>query len=258
MRDMKPSNMMKTGMLFSIGAAIFVALACSASSTAQEVPPINVGIVYSFTGTGAPTDMQFNAAVDAWVKQHGDSVGGRKVVLIRRDDGGANPEMAKRLAQELVVQDKVDFLGGFLFTPNAIAGMQVSTAAKVPLLIAEASTAGIMADNPYATRYSFTNGQLTKPLVDWALKHNVKTASIVFQNFGPGVDAADTFEKYFVAGGGKLIEKVAVPFTARDFRPTCSAFGTTSRMRCTSSWWATLGRPSFGRPTKAGFSNPAS
>ena len=84
-------------------------------------------------------------------------------------------------------------------------------------MITEASTAGIMADNTYATRYSFTNGKLTKPLVDWALKHNVKTASIVYQNFGPGVDAADTFERYFVAGGGKLLERVAVPFTARDF-----------------------------------------
>ncbi|MGA2392328.1 MAG: ABC transporter substrate-binding protein [Candidatus Lustribacter sp.] len=208
---------MKTGTLFSICAAIFVALACSKSGTAQEAPTIKVGIVYSFTGTGAPTDKQFDAAVDAWVKQHGDSVAGRKIVLIRRDDGGANPDVAKRLAQELIVQDNVEFLGGLLFTPNAIAAAQVSTAAKVPVLITEASTAGIMADNPYATRYSFTNGQLTKPLVDWALKHNVKTASIVYQNFGPGVDAADTFERYFVAGGGKLLERVAVPFTARDF-----------------------------------------
>jgi len=78
--DMKPSNIMRTGTLFSISAAIFVALACSKSGTAQEVPDIKVGIVYSFTGTGAPTDKQFDDAIAAWVKQHGDSAGGRKIV----------------------------------------------------------------------------------------------------------------------------------------------------------------------------------
>ena len=111
-RDMKPSSTMKTGTLFSI-CAIFVALACSKSGTAQEAPTIKVGIVYSFTGTGAQTDKQFDAAVDAWVKQHGDSVAGRKIVLIRRDDGGANLDVAKHLAQELIVQDNVSFWADF-------------------------------------------------------------------------------------------------------------------------------------------------
>lgn len=208
-----PMNKLATFALTAAG----VALACSASGAAADQPPLKVGIIYSFTGTGAPEDEQFNAAIDTWVKQHGDSVNGRKIVIIRRDDGGAHPDVAQRLAQELIVQDKVDFIGGLLFTPNAIAVGNVSTEAKVPLLISNASTAGIMAKVPYATRYSFTNGQLTQPLVDWALKHKVKTATIIYQDFGPGVDAADTFQKDFVAGGGKIVARIAVPFTAREF-----------------------------------------
>lgn len=198
-------------------AAAFAALICSTSGTAQEAPALKVGIIYSFTGTGAPADKQLDAGIATWVKQHGESSGGRKIVLIRRDDGGAHPDVARRLAQELIIQDHVDLLAGLLFTPNAIAVAAVSTEAKVPLLISNASTAGILLANPLTTRFSFTNGQLTLPLAQWALKHNIKTASIVYADFGPGLDAAATFERVFVAGGGKLAGKVAVPFTAREF-----------------------------------------
>jgi branched-chain amino acid transport system substrate-binding protein len=184
---------------------------------AQEQPPFKVGIIYSFTGTGTPNDKQFDAAVAAWVKQHGESVAGRKIELIRRDDGGAHPDVARRLAQELIVQDHVDVLAGLLYTPNAIAVGAVSTEAKVPLLITNASTAGILAANPYTARFSFTNGQLTAPLADWALKHGEKTALIVYQDFGPGIDAAATFERVFAAGGGKILAKIAVPLSAREF-----------------------------------------
>jgi branched-chain amino acid transport system substrate-binding protein len=93
----------------------------------------------------------------------------------------------------------------------------VSTEAKIPLLISNASTAGIMASNPYMTRFSFTNGQLTAPLADWALKHKIKTAMVVYADFGPGIDAANTFDRVFAAGGGKVLGKIAVPFTAREF-----------------------------------------
>src|ERR1019366_474555 len=159
-------------------------------STAQEAPTLKVGLIYSFTGTGALADKQFDAGIATWVKQQAENSGGRKIVLIRRDDGGAHPDVAKRLAQELIIQDHVDLLAGILYTPNAIAVGAVSTEAKVPLLISNASTAGILTANSYTTRFSFTNGQLTEPLANWALKHNIKTASIVYADFGPGLDAA--------------------------------------------------------------------
>ena len=198
-------------------AALLAALIAGASGTAQEAPALKVGLIYSFTGTGAPADQQFDAAVATWVKQHGDHVGGRKIELIRRDDGGAHPDVAKRIAQELIIQDHVDMLAGLLITPNAIAVGDLSTQAKIPLLVSNASTAGIMASNPYMSRFSFTNGQLTAPLGDWALKHKIKTALIIYADFGPGLDAAATFERVFTAGGGKVLGKIAVPFTAREF-----------------------------------------
>ena len=92
------------------------------------------------------------------MKQHGDTIAGRKVVIIKRDDGGIAPETATRLAQELIVQEHVDLLVGASYTPNAIAMGTVSTQAKVPFFIVNAATSDIMAKNPYMARFAFTHG----------------------------------------------------------------------------------------------------
>ena len=135
-----------------------------------QQPPIRIGIVYSFSGAGGTAGKDFDNALAVFQKKYGDTVAGRKIEIVRRDDGGISPDNAKRLAQELVVQEHVDFLAGLIFTPNAVAVGTVSTAAKVPTFIVNATTSGIMAKNPYMSRYSMSATQVTVPLAHYAYK----------------------------------------------------------------------------------------
>ena len=198
---------------------LIVALLTGARGAADS-GPIRIGVIYAYSSNAAsPLGPRLDAAVGAWFKEHGDTVAGRKIELIRRDEGGVNPENAKRLAQELVVQQHVDLLTGLIFTPNAIAVGEISTQAKVPLLILNATTSGILTPNPYSMRDSYTTAQITAPLATWAWRHGMKTAYVLFQDYGPGIDAGTTFEKTFAGAGGKVVGEIRVPITALDFAP---------------------------------------
>ena len=187
---------------------------------AADSGPIRIGVIYAYSSNAnSPLGPRFDAAVGAWIKEHGDSVAGRKVELIRRDEGGVNPENAKRLAQELVVQQHVDMLAGLIFTPNAVAVGEISTQSKTPLMIQNATTSGILAPNPYAMRDSYTTAQITAPLAIWARKHGAKTAYVLYQDYGPGIDAGTTFEKTFTAQGGKIVGEIRIPTNALEFTP---------------------------------------
>ena len=179
--------------------------------------PVKVGFIFSYTGANAETAKYADAALDAYVKLHGDTVNGHKIVILKRDDTGIAPEVARRHAQELVIGEHVDFLAGSLLTPNAVAIEQVSTAAHVPFLIVNAGTSGILAKQPYTVRFGFTNAQITQPLALWAVQNGIKTAYAIFQNYGPGVETTDHFEKAFVAAGGTWLGQIGVPFQTTDF-----------------------------------------
>jgi branched-chain amino acid transport system substrate-binding protein len=203
--------------------AALVALSLAAltgARSAADSGPIRVGVIYAYSSNAAsPLGPRLDAAVGAWVKEHGDTVAGRKIELIRRDEGGVNPENAKRLAQELVVQQHVDLLAGLIFTPNAVAAGEISTESKTPLLILNATTSGILAKNPYAMRDSYTTAQITAPLATYASRRGAKTAYVLFQDYGPGIDAGTTFEKTFTAAGGKVAGEIRIPITALEFTP---------------------------------------
>jgi len=201
----------------SIAAAVAVAVAVVTTSSVRpaDLPPIKIGIVYSYTGTPEYIGRGFDAGLQAFIAEHGDMVAGRKIVLIKRDDN-LQPETARRVAQELIVQENVDYLAGVGVTPNAIAVAQVSTQAKKPFFIANAATSGILAANPYTVRLGFTTKQTTVPLAQWALANKVRTVYAVFQDYGPGIDAGAQFAKTFTAGGGKVVGESRVPATALD------------------------------------------
>jgi branched-chain amino acid transport system substrate-binding protein len=198
----------------------FAAAACAlfaASSVRADLPPLKIGIVYSYSGGGATLGKTLDGAIDTWIALHGDTVAGRKVVFFKRDDTGIAPEVARRQAQELVVQEHVDILMGSALTPNAVAVAAVSTAAKVPFFIVNAATSNIIAKQPYTARFGFTEAQATVPLAQWALRTGVKTAYVVFQDYGPGIDAGLTFEKTFTAGGGKILGEARVPVSNQEY-----------------------------------------
>jgi branched-chain amino acid transport system substrate-binding protein len=184
---------------------------------AQAGPPLKIGLVFSFSGGNTEIGRLTDAAMKAYMKRNGDTIAGRKVQIVKRDDTGPNPEVARRLAQELIVQEKVDILIGAAYTPNAIAMASVSTAAKKPYFIINAATSGIMAKQPYTARFGFTTAQITTPFAKWAITQGVKTSFAVFQDYGPGIDAGQAWEKTFSASGGQMLGEARIPITNPDF-----------------------------------------
>jgi branched-chain amino acid transport system substrate-binding protein len=200
-----------------IAAAVAASLLIAGPAFAQQ-GPVKIGIVFSFSGgDNVEQGKEFDAAIAAYQKEHGDSAGGRKIVLIKRDDTGIAPEVARRLTQELIVQDKVDLIVGTSYTPNAIAMSQVSTQAKVPFFIVNAATSGIMAKAPYTARFGFTQTQITDAFGRWAAKTQGNTAYALYQDYGPGIDAGTTFERAFKDAGGTLLGEARIPVDNRDF-----------------------------------------
>jgi branched-chain amino acid transport system substrate-binding protein len=154
-----------------------------------------------------------------YLKMHGDVFGGRKVELIVKDTTGPAPDIAKRLAQELVTRDKVDILAGFGLTPNAMAVAPIATEAKKPMVISNAATSVITTRSPYIVRVSHTLPQDTKPIAQWAAKNGIKRVFTLISDYGPGQDAEAEFVKSFKAAGGEIVESVRVPLQNPDFAP---------------------------------------
>ena len=196
---------------------IFACVLLLASRTSADQPPLRVGVIGLYSGSGVLTGQGQDAALAAFFAQHGDSVAGRKVTIVRRDEQGPVPEISHRLAQELVLQDRVDFLVGGSFSSTALAMGDVSTQAKVPLFITGASANDITAKLPYGSRVGFTGSQQSAPLARWALKNNIKTAFVMLVDNDGGIEAAATFDRVFAAGGGKIVGEVRVPSTNKDF-----------------------------------------
>ena len=201
----------------AIGAALVIAMMPLAIASAQTV---KVGLIVSFTGQNASLGIMMDQAVKLWMKEHEKNLPpGVKVEIIRRDDTGPNPEVAKRLATELITRDKVDIITGVQWTPNAMAIAPLATEAKVPVIVMNAGTSMITTASPYIARTSFTVWQACLPLGEWAPKNNLKRAFIAVSDFAPGHDAQEAFTRGFTASGGQIIEAVRMPIATQDFAP---------------------------------------
>ena len=199
-----------------VGAALLAA----SGLHAQTTEPLRVGIITELSGANAEFGLQARHVIELYMKLHGDTVAGRKVEVLYRDAPGLSPELARRDAQELIARDKVDFIGGFGFTPNAIAVAPIVTAAKKPMIIMNtAATSVITTLSPYIMRMSFTLPQVTQPLAEWAAKNGIKTVYTIVSDYGPGADAEKTFVKTFEAHGGKIIGSVRTPLANPQFGP---------------------------------------
>ena len=179
---------------------------------------VTVGMILPMTGPSASTGKQERAGAELYIQQHGDTVAGKKIALVVKDDTGA-ADVTKRLAEELIGNDHASVLMGFGLTPLALATAPVATEAKVPEIVTAAATAMITEKSPYIVRTSFTLPQAAAPMAEWALKNGIKKVVTIVTDYGPGVDAekwfADTFEK----GGGTIAEKIRVPLKNPDFAP---------------------------------------
>jgi branched-chain amino acid transport system substrate-binding protein len=195
-------------------AASLAVLACPAIADT-----IKIGLINSYSGPAAAQGDQLDKGVKLYMKVHGDEpVPGTKVELIVRDDTGPNPDVAKRVAQELIVRDKVQFLTGVVWTPNAAAIAPLTAEAKVPFLSMNAAGANIVKASPYFARISFTIGQSAYPLGQWAAK-KFKRAYSAVSDFAPGHEAEEMFTRAFKEGGGEIVGTVRIPLSNPDFIP---------------------------------------
>ncbi len=203
-------------------AALAVATAFAttfAAPAAWAQDTIKVGVIASFSGPFADYGKQMQGGIKAWMAQHGDSVAGKKIQIIYKDTTGPSPEIAKRLAQELVVRDKVDFLAGFGLTPEALAVAPIAQQAKKPMIIMNAATSIITTKSDYIARFSMTLPQISAPMGDWALKNKIKNVATVVADYGPGIDAEKAFSDRLVKNGGKVVEAIRVPLRNPEFAP---------------------------------------
>lgn len=211
------NNLNKTRRAIVLGAAALSAGLAAAGVHAAE--PLKVGLIVPMSGPFASTGKQVDAAVKLFMQQNGNTVAGRQVQIILKDDGGVSPDVTKRLAQELVARDKVQVLAGFGLTPLAFAAAPVATQAKVPMIVMNAATSVIPQRSPFIVRSGFTLAQVTAPMAQWAAKNNIKSVVTFVSDYGPGIDAEKVFVKDFTKAGGKIVATLRAPLRNPDYAP---------------------------------------
>jgi branched-chain amino acid transport system substrate-binding protein len=201
-------------LLFGLTAAAVLAL-----TGAAQAETVKIGVIGVFSGGFARWGTQFQQAIEVYQKHHGKTANGNTIEVVYRDAGGPDPAKARQLAEELILREKVQFLAGFAFTPNALAVAQLITEAKTPTVIFNAATSVITRRSPYFVRVSFTLSQDTVPLAVWAAKTGIKRVVTMVSDYAPGHDGELFFVKTFKANGGEILESMRVPLATTDFAP---------------------------------------
>jgi branched-chain amino acid transport system substrate-binding protein len=198
------------------GAALLAASLMPVTGQAQGT--IKIGLIEPYSGQFADAATQQDNAIKLFMKQNGDTIAGKKIEIIRKDVGGINPPVAKRLAQELVTRDNADILAGFVLTPNAMAAGAISAEAKKFMVVMNAATAIITTKSPYMARTSLTIPQLNNAFGRYmATKGGLKKAYTMVSDYGPGHDAEQSFQAGFKAGGGTIVGSVRMAVANPDF-----------------------------------------
>jgi branched-chain amino acid transport system substrate-binding protein len=203
---MRMANLVRCGFVAALLAAM--------PALAQQ--PLKIGLIMPYTGQFTDASEQMDNAIKLYVKQHGDTVAGRKIEFIRRDDGGS-PDVAKRLARELTVNDNVDILAGFVITPEALSVADVSEQAKKLMVVMNAATAIITTKSPYIVRTSLTIPQVVEAFGTWVYKSGTRKVYTLVSDYAPGHDAEGAFQRAFKEAGGEIVGALRVPLANPDF-----------------------------------------
>lgn len=192
---------------------------CAVSVSAHAEDTLKIGVIAAFSGPFADYGKQITTGIKAYMQEHGDKVAGKKVELVIRDTTGPVPEVARRLAQELVVRDKVDLLAGFCLTPEALAVTDIATQGKKPMVVMNAATSIITTKSPYVVRVSHTLAQVSAPLGAWAARNGITKVATLVADYGPGIDSEAAFKKTFEAAGGQIVDSIRSPLKNPEFSP---------------------------------------
>ena len=207
---------MKTKVTLALGIGLLAAPMAAGMAGADT---IKVGVIAPFSGPFAQYGIQYQQAIEVYQAQHGTEAGGHDIEFIYKDTGGVNPDQSRSLAQELLIKERVDYLAGFTFTPNALAVGPVITQSETPTVIFNAATSAINAESPFYLRTSYTLWQVTAPLAEWAWEQGIRTAVTTVSDYGPGIDAENAFKAAFEAKGGEVIDTIRMPLSTTDFTP---------------------------------------
>jgi branched-chain amino acid transport system substrate-binding protein len=207
--------MKKRHVLKGLSAA---ALALCVSTAFAQTAPFKIGFILPMTGQSASTGRQIEAAAKLYMAQNGSTVAGRKIELIIKDDAGV-ADSTRRIAQELVVNDKVDVLAGFGLTPLAMATAPIATQSKTPMVVTAAATSVITTASPYIVRTSFTLPQAAVSMGEWAGKNKIKKVVTMVADYAPGIDAEKFFKSQFQLNGGEVVAEIRSPLKSPDFAP---------------------------------------
>jgi branched-chain amino acid transport system substrate-binding protein len=202
-----------------VGAVLCAVLGLALAWPAAAAETLKIGLILPMSGPFAAYGKQIENGVRLYLKQNGDSIEGRKVELIVKDDTGVAPEVSKRAAQELVVKDRVDILAGFGLTPSAFAVAPIATEAKKPMVVMNAATSAVTTKSEYIVRTSMTLPQNSAPIASWAAKNGIRKVFTVVADYGPGIDAETQFKKTFTAAGGEVVGEIRTPMKNPDFSP---------------------------------------
>ena len=198
-------------------AAAVVAVALAFPAAAQTV---KIGVITTYSGPLAPPGISMDKGLTLYAKLHSkDLPKGVTVEIVRRDDTGIAPDVAKRLAQELITRDHVNIIAGVVYSPNALAMAPIMTQAKMPFVDMNAAAAVLTTKSPYIVRDSFTLQQVSAPMGEWAAKHGLKSAYTAVSDYAPGWDAEDGFKIGITKGGGTVVGSVRFPVKNPDFTP---------------------------------------
>lgn len=196
-----------------------MATAAMLMATGAYADTIKVGVVGPFSGPFALQGKNFKAGIEAYMATNGKNVGDNTVEIIYRDLPAADPAQSKALAQELVVKEKVQYLAGFYFTPDAMAVTPILKQANTPLVVMNAATSAIVTKSPLVVRTSFTTWQTSTPMAQVAFDKGVKKVISIVSDYGPGVDAENAFKAGFTKAGGEVVEAIRMPLSTNDFSP---------------------------------------
>lgn len=203
----------------AMACALFASATLSLASPQAMAQAVKVGIVGPFSGPFAHYGSLFKAAAEGYVASQGGKLAGKDIEFIYRDTGGPNPALTKTLVQELLVKDKVDYLGGFVFTPNAMAVAPLIQQSQTPTVIFNAATSAITEKSEYFIRTSYTLWQVTVPVAQWAAKNGINKVVTAVTDYGPGIDAETAFKSEFTKQGGTVVESIRMPIATTDFGP---------------------------------------
>jgi branched-chain amino acid transport system substrate-binding protein len=210
--------MVSRKLVIRVAASVLMAATTVLCGPAVAADPIKVGLIVPMSGPFSYMGRQMQAGASLYLAQHGDTVAGRKVELLVKDDAGV-PVTSRRLAQELVLNDKVAVIAGFGLTPQAFAVAPFATESKTPMVVMQAAASSVTEKSPYIVRTSDTLAQVTGTVANWAASNSIKKVVTMVTDFAPGVDAENTFKELFVAKGGQVIESLRMPLVTNDFAP---------------------------------------